>query len=591
MIDNNYMINAGSGSEDIDRPVWTQMYEYKPGYGQYKYDSENDVYVYVGNGGDYIGHQDKMFIAYVFEINEYMHCPNTYVSPRKIWAQTGNYELQLSEITQVKKGTYQISIVDENGNVATDLSSVPVTFYLNKEGKSATPKEGDVYKTVMMKNGTATVKFDASDFKETGNVLTAVFPTPGTNIDSKVSKTLVIDDSDIPGEVTDTKIIVSNFTTYPLSNEDLVATLTDINGNAVAGETLSFAVKNRVYNITTDSYGQSKLPIGLAKEGSYEFNITFAGSEDYYGSSAQAYVVVKYSSKTAILAAPVITVPPRAGEDFTVNLTSVDGRPLAGETVYMKINGKTYSEVTDVDGQASLTIRLAAEKTFPVLVTYKGSEIYKPTSANGTVIVSIIATDLECYDRTFSLSSPDKYQITLKDEFGKALSNQNVSYSLNGENHQATTDNNGKINVDISNLGVGSYELISSYDGDDKYKPVTKTAAISIVEETGIIFVDRDLPNSEIQHILDNAADGSDVEFLGEDYSNISLNVNNGLNIYSRINTTLMGNSNSPVFNVEAENVNISGFTIRPMSCDGVVISNSQDVSICNNSIINSLDE
>ena len=319
--------------------------------------------------------------------------------------------------------------------------------------------------------------------------------------------------------------------------------------------------------------------------------MTYKGNNVYKAASATGVVNVVDAVKVAtVISAPVITVPPVAGEDFTVNLTSVDGEPLAGQTVYMSINGRTYSEITDVNGQASLTIRLAVEKEYPVLVTYEGSETYKPAAANGTVIVSIIATNLECYNRTFSLNSPDKYQITLKEESGKVLSNQDIAYSLNGEDYHATTDSNGKVNVNLSDKGVGLYELISSYDGDERHKPVAKTTTITIVDETGIIFVDRNLPNSEIQQILDNAADGSNVEFLGEDYYNISLNVNHGLNIYSKINTNLMGKSNSPVFNVGAENVNISGFTIRPMSYDGVVVSDSQGVSIYNNTIINSID-
>ena len=188
---NNYMINYGGyGTGDRDRPVWTQVYEYKPSIGDYNYDAANDVYVYVGEGnGEYYGHQGIMYLGYVFEINEYVSCPNIYYSPKNVWSKSGNYELQISEITQVKKGIYSISIVDANGNVATDISSVPVTFYLNKVGKSATPQEGDVYKTVMMKNGTATVRFYMDEFNESGNVITAVFPTPGTNIDGKVSKT------------------------------------------------------------------------------------------------------------------------------------------------------------------------------------------------------------------------------------------------------------------------------------------------------------------------------------------------------------------------------------------------------------------
>ena len=51
VITNNYMINyGGGGTADIDRPVWTQIYEYNPNIGNYNYDESKDVYVYVGDG-------------------------------------------------------------------------------------------------------------------------------------------------------------------------------------------------------------------------------------------------------------------------------------------------------------------------------------------------------------------------------------------------------------------------------------------------------------------------------------------------------------------------------------------------------------
>ena len=779
------MINAGSGSEDIDRPVWTQMYEYKPGLGTYNYDSENDVYVYVGSGGDYDGHQDKMFIAYVFEINEYMHCPNTYYIPSNpisgvngVWSQHGNYELQISEITQVKKGIYQVSIVDEDGNIATDLSSVPVTFYLNKAGKSSTPQEGDVYKTVMMKNGTATVRFYSDEFNETKNIITAVFPTPGTNIDSKVSKTLAIDDEDIPGEVLNTTISVSDLNTYPNSNAKLMATLTDINGRAVAGETLTVTINSNTYNVTTDDEGKANITISEPKEGTYTLDVNFAGDDiDYYGSSAKASVVVKkqvskiissnvymipkmseyysitlkdssgkvitnakvtfkvngktytkytnskgvakvslkfttqktykittkfagndryksisktnnivvkYSSKTAKLSTPTVTIPPKTSKYYTVTLKDGNGKGIAkqkvtvkingktytkttnskgqvkisvkftslksykvsasykGSKIYkkasssgkinvaktvtkitapsvstlpkvsktytvtlktstgkalskqkidIKINGKTYTKTTSANGKASVSVKLSTEKVYPVTVTYKGTDIYKASKTTGKITVSRIVTKLECYNRTFSTNASDNYQIALKDKSGNALSGQKINYSINGESHTGTTDSNGKIKVDIANRSVGSYDVVAKFAGDSKYKAASKTTIITIVNKTGIVFVDGDLPNSEIQNILDDSTNGSNVEFLGDYYFGIALTVNNGLNIYSKDRTILNAKEDNPVFNVKADNVNISGFSLQGNSGDAVVINNAQNLVIFNNYISNNLDE
>ena len=780
VIDNNYMINYGSGSgtADVDRPVWTQMYEYKPGYGDYNYDSEKDIYVYVGNGGDYDGHQDKMFIAYVFEINEYMHCPNTYIAPKKIWALTGNYELQLSEITQIKKGIYQISIVDENGTVASDLSSVPVTFYLNKLTKSSAPTQNDTYKTVWLKNGTATVRFFADEFKESGNVITAVFPTPGTNIDEKVSKTFNVDDSNIPGEVINTTLSLSSLNTFPNSGAELSAVLTDINGKAIAGETLIFKIGSNAYNRTTDGNGKAAVKVSISKEGTYAAKVEFAGDDlDYYGCSASSSVVVKktatkitssnvymvpnlaeyytvtlkdasgkaisgqkvtikvngktyspktnskgvakvklkftknkktytvsiryagnakykavsksskitvkYSSKAAKLVVPTVTIPPKTNKyytvtlkdgnskgiakqkvtvkingktytkktnskgqvkikvkfsklktykasasykgskiykkasssgkikvaktvtkitapavsalpkeakTYTVTLKTSAGKALSKQKVSIKVNGKTYSKTTNSKGKVSLSVKFTAEKTYPVTVNYKGTAIYKASKATGKVIVSRIDSQIESYDRTFSKGSQEEYKITLKDKSGNAIAGQTVSYSIGNESHSQSTDANGQIKISLINQTSDSFDIVSEYAGNSKYKAASKTAKINFLNKINVTFIDGGLPNAEIQSILDSTNE-QNVEFLADSYSDVALTINRNLNIAPANRTVLQAKENSPAITIAADNVKISNFTIIAGSGDAIDIVNANGVIIDNNVISNSLDE
>ena len=780
IINNNYMINYGGyGSGDRDRPVWTQVYEYKPSIGDYNYDAANDVYVYVGEGnGEYYGHQGIMYLGYVFEINEFVSCPNIYYSPKNVWSKSGNYELHLSEITQVKKGIYSISIVDANGNVATDISSVPVTFYLNKVGKSATPQEGDVYKTVMMKNGTATVRFYMDEFNESGNVITAVFPTPGTNIDDKVSKTLAVDDANIPGIPSNTSISVSNLNTYPNSNQVIVATLVDQNQNPVIGETLTFKINSKTYNVVTDSNGKAQIKISESKEGTYTLSVSFAGDGgiDYFGSDAQAKVtvkkqatkiissnlnmipkmveyysitlkdasgnalanqkvtfkvngktytkttnskgiakvklkfnknkktykisisykgnnkykavsktnkiIVKYSSKKAKLTTPKVTIPPKTAKYYTVSLKDVNGKAISKQKVIVKINGKkytkktnskgqikikvkfaklktynvkatykgskiykkasssgkikvaktatkitaptvsmlpkesktytvtlkadnkalskqkliiningkTYTKTTDTKGQASISVNFADEKDYVVNVNYKGTGIYKASKATGKITVSKMATQIVSYDRTFSKDGQKDYQITLKDNSGNALAGQSVSFDISGQSYAKTTDSNGVAKLTINDLNEGTFDIIVKFAGNDKYKSVSKTNKIIISDKLNALFVDGNLPNSEIQSILDNAAGGSNIEFLGNEYSDISLTISKGLNIYSSNSTSLNAKSGSPVFIISSDNVNVSGFSINGNSGDAIVIDGADNVNIEDNFISNRLD-
>ena len=779
IIDNNYMVGL-EGAQD-ERPVYRIVYDYKgKNKGDYSYDAVNDVYKYVGDGnGDYTDNKGAVFLRYVFEVNKNVNCPvifYTYEGGRQ-WSLSGNYELQLSEITQVKKGVYSISIVDENGNIAKDLSSVPVTFYLNKATKHVKPDEGDVYRTVMMVNGTATVRFYQNEFKETGNVITAVVPTNGANFDDKVSKTFSVDDSAIPGTPSNTTLALSNLNTYPNSNQVFTVTLTDANGNPVVGESVTIRLNSKTYAPTTDKNGNATIKVSISKEGTYVADVVYPGDEvDYEGCSGQAKVIVKkqatkiassnvnmipkmaeyysvtlkdasgnavanqkvtfkvngkkytrttngkgiakvqlkfsknkktykittkfagtnkykavsktnkitvkYSSKTAKLSTPSITIPPKTSKTYTVTLKDGNGKGIAKQRVNVKVNGKnyakktnskgqvsvkvkfsglktykvtasykgskvykkasstgkikvaktatkltvptvsilpneaetytvtlktsagkalskqkltitfngkTYTKTTNSKGQASLSVNLADEKEYSVVANYKGTAIYKASKSTGEINVAKFGTVIESYNRTYSKDSQKDYSIYLKDSSGNPLANETLIYAFNGGNYSKSTDENGQVKLNFA--ADDSFEIDISYMGGDKYKSSSSTNKITVLNETGIVFIDDGLPNSEIQNILDSAPVWSYVQFLGDYYFDVALTVNKGLNIYSVDRTILNAPLDSPALKIAADDVSISNMVICGNSSDAIDIVNADNVNLLNNSIINHLDE
>ena len=780
VIDNNYMVGLEGAEEE--RPVYRIVYNYVGNNkGDYNYDAANDVYNYVGSTkGAYLQSKGAVFLRYVFEINKNVNCPVIYFdySSGSSWSLSGNYELQLSEITQIKKGQYSISIVDENGNIASDLSSVPVTFYLNKQSNDVGPKEGDVYKTVMMKNGTATVRFSMDDFKQTGNIVTAVFPTNGAKLDSKIYKTFSVADDSIPGIVTNSTLTLTDLNTYPNSNQYITATLVDENGKAIAGENLIFTLNSKTSNVTTDSNGQAQLPVYISKEGTYTATVTFESDEsEYYGSSATSNVVVKktntkivssnvnmipnmaeyysvtlkdasgnavagqkvkftvngktytkttnskgvakvslkftknkktykitikfagankynaatktnkivvkYSSKTAKLSAPTVTITPKTSKTYTVTLKDANskgiskqnvkvkvngntykkktnskgqvsikvkfsslktykvsasyagskiykkasatgkikvaktvtkfvaptvsilpkqaktytatlktsaGKVLSKQSVTVKVNGKTYKKTTNAKGQVSVSVNLASEKTYPVTLSYSGTAIYKAAKATGNIKVAKAQTTIVSYNKTFAKDSDKNYQVTLNDASGNALSGQTLTYSIGNASFTQVTDAKGQISIDLSNQSGNSYGISISYAGNNQYKPSSNANTVTVSDKTNVIFVDDALPNSEIQNILDSASQGSNIEFLGDYYFDIGLTVNNAANIYSSDKTILVPKDHNPVFNVLADNVNITNFVLKGNSGDAVDI-NANNVVLENNFIWNSLDE
>ena len=773
VINNNYMVGHQ------ERPIWRQVYEYKPGLGDFDYDAENDEYIYVGYlNGDYDGHQSGIFLGYIFEINEFVSCPNIYyIYDKNPWIKIGNFELQLSEITQTAKGVYSISIVDENGNIASDLGVVPVTFYVNKQSNRANPQEGDIYKTVVMKNGTATVRFYADDFKETGNVITAVVPSDYSVLSSKISKTFEVSDENIPGIISNTTLTVSNLNTYPNSGAYVTARLVDENGNPLSDKILNYKINSKTSTVTTDINGEAKIKISQSKVGTYALDVSFDGDDiDYYGSSASSKVVVKfittkivssnlnmipkmaeyysitlkdasgnplagkkvtfkvngktykkttnskgvakvllkfsknkktykisikfagdkaykaasktnkilvkYSSKTSKLSAPKVSIPPKTAKKYTVTLKDANGKGISKQKVIIKVNGKTYTKktnsqgkasikvkfsklknykvsatykgskiyqkasasgkikvaktatkitapnvsilpnviskytitlktgagkvlskqkvtikvnektytkTTNSKGQTSINVKFASEKSYSVAANYKGTGIYKASKATGKIVVSKITTNLESYDRTYSKNSSDDFIVTLKDSSGNSLSGQLITFNVLGNVYNKTTDENGQVKINVASLGENTFDIVTNFAENSKYKSVSNTNKITITDKLNTTFIDTNLSNVAIQQIIDDS-EYVNIEFL-DDTSGVALTINRASNIYSAKKSLLNGMNGSPVFTINADNVNVTNLTIKSNGNSAVLINASDNICLKDNYILQNLNE
>lgn len=476
VVNNNYMIGHN------DRPVYNKIYkDVGKNNGRYEYDAVNDVYIDVGQGnGRYEEVKDAVFLGYVFAINEYLDCPVIYYTyGKKSWSQSGDYFLRLTDIIQVEKGTYSISIVDADGNIATDLSSVYVTFYLNKNNTAVTPQEGDVYKTVLMKNGTATVTFDREDFKESGNVLTASFPGIENNIYENPYKQFSILDDQIPWTKVKTTITISNLNTYPKSGQYLIATLRDAKGNPLSGKTIYYDIVSKTYTTKTDSKGQARLPINL-NEGTYPATVRFEETNDYYASSAKATVYVK-KINTQIISSNINMVP-NVAEYFKLTLKDASGNGIANQKVVITVNGKSYTRTTDSKGQAGITLKFSIQKTYKLTIKYAGTNKYKSCEKVNRlpVFYSSKVAKLSVPKVTIPPKTNKDYSIYLRDDSGKGIPKETVTLTLNGETCKRTTNADGLIVVKLNFKDPKTYKITVNYPGSKIYKATSASNSIVV---------------------------------------------------------------------------------------------------------------
>ena len=774
IIDDNYMIGHGH------RAVYHIKYTLSAG-GDYSYDESSDIFTYVGSGnGQYIAGQDVVYLGYAYLIDEQL-CPSTYFKYDRagsyLWTY-GNYRLQLSNITQIKKGIYSISIIKPSGEVAQELSSIYVTFYLNKNGTSVQPQKNDTYQTVLMKNGTAQVKFTQNYFNEKNNTLLASLPGSLNNVYFNPYMQLNIDDSDIPGILINSSITLSDLQTYPNSNEYVIATLKNQNGKAIAGETLVVTFNSRTTYVQTDSNGQAKIIISEPNEGSYvltvyydgdeielskcnatsqiivkkdittiissnvyfipnnseyyyvnlkdegnnpitnqkvtlkvngktysafsnsngligfklKFNkqktykvvINYIGSDKYAASSKTASIKVKYSSKKAVLSTPNISILPKKSKKYTISLKdnaekaiskqkitiklngkkyikktnskgqvkinikfskfktykiyafykgnkiykkasstgkikvektktcfsapnfsmfpneeksylitlkTKTGKSLSKQKITIKINGKSYSKITNSKGQASVNVKFSEEKVYRAVLTYKGNKNYKSCTHTADIYVERLNAQLNTYDRTYSSDLNQNYAVTLKDTMGNPLNNEKISFNYNGVSFTQTTDNNGKATINLGLNNPNVYDIVVKYDGNNRYRSCENINKIVISDKNNTCFIDDNLPNYEIQSIINNCNDGVNLEFLGNSYDNVALTIDKNINIYSQNKTTLNAMMNNPVFSIKSSNINISNLVIMADSNDAIIISDSEKVHVDDVVISNRLNE
>ena len=171
------------------------------------------------------------------------------------------------------------------------------------------------------------------------------------------------------------------------------------------------------------------------------------------------------------------------------------------------------------------------------------------------------------------------------------MSNQKVTFTFNGQNQVKTTDAKGLAKVEIPSNNPATINIVSKFEGTDKYKAVSKTNTITISNKTNTVFINPGLSSTDIQKILDGCSEGNDVEFLGTSYSGVALNINKALNIYSNVGTILNGKSGSPVLSILSSGVNVSKLSIVSNEDIGIFINGADNVNVFDNTISNKLDQ
>ena len=169
-------------------------------------------------------------------------------------------------------------------------------------------------------------------------------------------------------------IVASSVTTVYNGGKYLVATLTDNEGNAIAGQSLSINL-NGIKSATTDSNGKIKLTTNGLVPKTYTATITFNGN-NYTKSTVNVNVVVKKATPKLTAKAKTFKRTLKT-KKYTITLKTNQNKVMKNTKVTIKVNKKTYTAKTNSKGVATFKItKLTKKGTFKAIITYKGNSYY-----------------------------------------------------------------------------------------------------------------------------------------------------------------------------------------------------------------------
>ena len=288
-------------------------------------------------------------------------------------------------------------------------------------------------------------------------------------------KNCTFNDSDASNPIA-TVIVSSPVTTVFNGNKYLIATLKDIDGNALSGFEVSVDL-NGVKILPTDENGQVKVSTNGLTPKTYDVAITFAGNENYTESNTTTKVVINKDS-TKLSASAVATVF-NVYKKPVITVKDSQGRALNVVKVSVNINGKTY---TTMDVLVKIPFGRLVPKTYTAKISFAGDRNYKASSTTVNVTVKKATPKLTAAKKTFKKSvKTKKFTVTLKNNLNEPMESTLVTLKVNGKTYKATTNYKGQATFKITKLTKkGKYTATVTYKGSSYYNKVTKKVKITV---------------------------------------------------------------------------------------------------------------
>ncbi|WP_019263934.1 Ig-like domain-containing protein [Methanobrevibacter smithii] len=259
-------------------------------------------------------------------------------------------------------------------------------------------------------------------------------------------------------------------------NLTIYATLNGVNNTNLTGNVI-VTINNKNYSVVVingkGNVSADKLPAGL-----YNFSATWAGNDNYNGTNISGgFKINKINSTIAINVEDI-----KVGENATI-IVNLDSDATGNVTI--TLDNQNYTVAIN-EGQTIKVIGGLKAGTYDVFVKYIGDNNYN--SAQNTTKFTV----LKISDYNMDVTVPE-FKEGVNSSVGVDLPKDaegTVTVEIDGKKYTANIIN-GTAKVNIPGLGVGDYNITTTYSGDAKYVLMTKKGNITVIPNVDVnLYVD-----------------------------------------------------------------------------------------------------
>ena len=343
-------------------------------------------------------------------------------------------------------------------------------------------------------------------------------------------------------------------------NLTIYATLNGVNNTNLTGNVI-VTINNKNYSVVVingkGNVSADKLPAGL-----YNFSATWAGNDNYNGTNISGgFKINKIDSTIAINVEDI-----KVGENATI-IVNLDSDATGNVTI--TLDNQNYTVAIN-EGQTIKVIGGLKAGTYDVFVKYIGDNNYN--SVQNTTKFTV----LKISDYNMDVTVPE-FKEGVNSTVGVDLPKDaegTVTVEIEGKKYTANIIN-GTAKVNIPGLGVGDYNITTTYSGDAKYVSMTKKGNITVIPNMDVnLYVDdvvmiyhdgtrlvakltdyqgRPIVNDIIYFTIN----GKTYAKTTDDNGTVSM----GLNLDSKVYTATVSYNESEVYSKISKNVTV---TINP---------------------------